>query len=180
MTRSYETLVNPDTHVDVKTGVVAAEKLQTLIDSQTNELSMLELKAQVRQIIDAVRSTVPESMWPDILAMLPGGDRAPDLVRDDDDYGDGDELFDPLIDGNDMPDFVEDGRRVLIAQICDRPGLPSVRRRHAVILSIMAPARGAASFRTELISALYSSGGGSGSRQARTFTTTFACMVITC
>ena len=62
-----ETLVDSDTKVDVNTGIVAAGRLQSLIDSRDYSREIAELRVQVGKIGEAVKSTVPQEMW--------GGDR---------------------------------------------------------------------------------------------------------
>ncbi len=70
MVRSYETLVDSDTRVDVNTGMVAAGRLQSLIDSRDYSRDVLELKVQLAKISDAVKSTVPQEMWASIVEQL--------------------------------------------------------------------------------------------------------------
>ena len=60
MVKGYETLVDSDTEVDVNTGIVAAGRLQSLIDSRDHSHDMLVMKVQLGQICDAVKSTVPQ------------------------------------------------------------------------------------------------------------------------
>jgi len=100
MVKGYEALVDPNTRVDVNTGMVAAGRLQALIDSRANGLSMLEVRVQLNRIIEAVRSTVPPSMWPEISRKLPGGDGPPESLEDDDD-----EVFEPDDGPSDVDDF---------------------------------------------------------------------------
>ena len=47
----------------MNTGIVAAGRLQSLIDSRDYSRDVLELKVQLAKISQAVRSVVPESMW---------------------------------------------------------------------------------------------------------------------
>jgi hypothetical protein len=70
MVKSYETLVDSDTKVDVSTGMVAAGRLQSLIDSRDYGRELLVLKVQLGQISQAVRSVVPQSMWGEIIEKL--------------------------------------------------------------------------------------------------------------
>ena len=70
MVKSYETLVDSNAGVDVNTGMVAARRLQSLIDSRDYSRDIAELRFQVGQISDAVRSVVPESMWGAIIEKL--------------------------------------------------------------------------------------------------------------
>ena len=70
MVKSYETLVDSDTKVDVHTGIVAAGRLQSLIDSRDYSRDLLVLKVQLGQICDAVKSTVPQEMWGEIVEKI--------------------------------------------------------------------------------------------------------------
>ncbi len=70
MVKSYETLVDSDTKVDVSTGIVAAGRLQSLIDSRDYSRDLLVMKVQLGQICDAVKSTVPQEMWGEIVEKL--------------------------------------------------------------------------------------------------------------
>jgi hypothetical protein len=67
MVKSYETLVDSDTEVDVNTGIVAAGRLKSLIDSRDYSHDLLVIKVQLGQIADAVKSTVPQEMWGDVV-----------------------------------------------------------------------------------------------------------------
>jgi hypothetical protein len=70
MAKGYEALVDPDTRVDVATAMIAAGRLQALLPARNSESDLARLKAQVVQIGEAVRATVPQSMWADILAKI--------------------------------------------------------------------------------------------------------------
>ncbi len=70
MVKSYETLVDSDTRVDVNTGIIAAGRLQSLIDSRDYSRDMLVMKVQLAAICDAVKSTVPQEMWGEIVEKL--------------------------------------------------------------------------------------------------------------
>ena len=70
MVRSYETLVDSDTRVDVNTGIVAASRLQSLIDSKDYSREIAELRFQLAGIGEAVRSVVPQSMWAQIIRAI--------------------------------------------------------------------------------------------------------------
>ena len=63
MVKSYETLVDSNTKVDVNTGIVAAGRLQSLIDSRDYDHELLVMKVQMAAICAAVKSTVPQEMW---------------------------------------------------------------------------------------------------------------------
>src|SRR6476620_5246455 len=70
MVKSYETLVDSDTKVDVNTGMVAAGRLQSLVDSRDYDHELLVMKVQLGQICAAVKSTVPQEMWGEIVEKL--------------------------------------------------------------------------------------------------------------
>ena len=67
MVENYENLVDSNTKVDVNTGIVAAGRLQSLIDSGDDGRELLVLKVQPGWIQAAVKSTVPEEMWGEII-----------------------------------------------------------------------------------------------------------------
>src|SRR6478736_2589066 len=50
MVRSYETLVDSNTKVDVNTGMVAAGRLQSLVDSRDYSRDLLVMRVQMEQI----------------------------------------------------------------------------------------------------------------------------------
>ena len=50
MVKSYETLVDSDTKVDVNTGIIAASRLQSLIDSRDFDHELLVMKVQMAAI----------------------------------------------------------------------------------------------------------------------------------
>jgi len=72
MAKGYETLVDSETKVDVNTGMIAAGRLQALIESRTP--SMVHIWATMNRIIDAIHCTVPTELWPEILRKLHGDD----------------------------------------------------------------------------------------------------------
>jgi hypothetical protein len=72
MVKGYETLVDSDTKVDVNTAMVAAGRLQALIESRASGTRMVEIMAQMGRIIDAIHATVPEELWPEILRKIDG------------------------------------------------------------------------------------------------------------
>ena len=57
MVKGYETLVDSGTKVDVNTGMIAAARLQALIESRASGTSIADLRVQMGRIIDAVHST---------------------------------------------------------------------------------------------------------------------------
>ena len=80
MVRSYETLVDSDTRVDVNTGIVAASRLQSLIDSRDYSRDLLVMRVQMDQICDAVKSTVPQEMWDEIIEKLDEAEQHPEAL----------------------------------------------------------------------------------------------------
>ena len=70
MVKSYETLVDSDTKVDVHTGILAAGRLQAVIDSRDYSRELLVMKVKMDQTCNAVRSVVPQEMWGEIIEKL--------------------------------------------------------------------------------------------------------------
>ena len=108
MVKSYETLVDSDTKVDVNTGIVAAGRLQSLIDSRDYDHELLVMKVQMAAICD---SGQVHSAAGDV-----GGDRreaggagaaSGGARRRQDSFDDADD------DPYDPTEFIDDGRRVL-------------------------------------------------------------------
>ncbi len=105
MVKSYENLVDSNTKVDVHTGIVAAGRLQSLIDSREYSHDLLVMKVQMDQICDAVKSTVPQEMWGEIIEKLEEAEQRQEALRvdtDSYDYAD-DDPYDPteFIDDDD-------------------------------------------------------------------------------
>jgi hypothetical protein len=61
MVKGYETLLDPDAKVDVTTGMIAAGRLQALIESRASGTGMADMLVQINLVINAVKSTVPEN-----------------------------------------------------------------------------------------------------------------------
>ena len=96
MVRSYENLVDSDTRVDVNTGIVAAGRQQSLIDSRDYGHDLLVMKVQMDAICDAVKSTLPQEMWGEIIEKLDGRQHPEALDVGTDSFDDADdEPFDP-------------------------------------------------------------------------------------
>jgi hypothetical protein len=95
MVRSYETLVDSNTKVDVNTGIVAAGRLQSLIDSGDDGRELLLLKVQLGVICNAVKSTVPEEMWGEIVEKLEEFEQHQEALDVGTDSYDDDEPYDP-------------------------------------------------------------------------------------
>ena len=98
MVKGYETLVDSDTKVDVNTGMIAAGRLQALIESRAGGTRIADLMMQMGRIIDAIHSSVPEELWPEILRKIDGpvaADTPADEFEDCDDAEDGYDNVDP-------------------------------------------------------------------------------------
>ena len=102
MVKGYETLVDSNTKVDVNTGMIAAGRLQSLIESRASGTSMADMLVQINRIINAIKSTVPESMWPEIVRKMKGENEASEPMDDDADVFDPDD--DPFDDDLDELD----------------------------------------------------------------------------
>ena len=63
---------------------------QALVDSRAGETSLAEIIAKTNRIVEVVRSTVPESMWPEIRRQLEGDDEPAEPPEEEDD-----EAFEP-------------------------------------------------------------------------------------
>ena len=96
MVKGYETLVDSDTEVDVNTGMIAAGRLQALIDSRAGGTRIAELMVQMGRIIDAIHSTVPEQLWPEILRKIDGPVAADTPADEFEDCDDAEDEYDPL------------------------------------------------------------------------------------
>jgi hypothetical protein len=97
MVKGYETLVDPDTKVDVSTGMIAAGRLQALIESRAGGTSMLDMRLKMYRIIEAIKSTVPEELWPEILRKIDGPVPA-DIPTDDiEDCDDAEGEYGPMV-----------------------------------------------------------------------------------
>jgi hypothetical protein len=97
MVKSYETLVDSDSKVDVNTGIMAAGRLQSLIDSRDYDHELLVMKVQMAAICAAVKSTVPQSMWGEIIEKLDEAEQHPEAleVSRESSGDDDDEPYDP-------------------------------------------------------------------------------------
>ena len=98
MVKSYETLVDADTKVDVNTGMVAAGRLQSLVDSRDYDHELLVMKVQMAAICAAVKSTVPHEMWGEIVEKLDEAEQHPEAldVGEDSFYDADDDPYDPM------------------------------------------------------------------------------------
>ena len=78
MAKGYETLVHPNTKVDINTGMIAAGRLQAMIDSRGGQTDLTNIIVQVDRVIKAVQSTVPQHMWGEIVEKLEQQEELPD------------------------------------------------------------------------------------------------------
>jgi len=96
LVKGYETLVDSGTRVEVNTGMIAAARLQALTESRASGTRIADLMAQMGHIINAVNSTVPEELWPEILRKI-DGPVAADMPADEfEDWGDAEDEYDPV------------------------------------------------------------------------------------
>ncbi len=95
MVKGYETLVDSDTTVDVNTGMIAAGRLQALIESRADGTRIADLRVQMGRIIDAIHSTVPEELWPEILRKIDGPVAADTPADEFEDCDDAEDWYDP-------------------------------------------------------------------------------------
>ena len=72
MVKGYQTVVDPDTTVDVKTGMLAACRLQELIDSRADQADRARMQAEMGRIVEVVRTFIPSERWPEVQAALRG------------------------------------------------------------------------------------------------------------
>jgi len=98
MAKGYENLVDSNTKVDVNTGMIAAGRLQALIESRASGTSMADMLVRMSRIINAVKDTVPESMWPEIARKIQGGDEASEPLEDEAVFDPDDDPFDDDLD----------------------------------------------------------------------------------
>jgi hypothetical protein len=61
MVKGYDTLVDSDTKVDVSTAMIAAGRLQALVESRAGQTTMADILVKVDRIIKAIKSTVTAS-----------------------------------------------------------------------------------------------------------------------
>jgi len=72
MVKGYENVVDPDTEIDVKTGIQAACRLQEMIDSHADQADWASTRAEMGRIIEVVRTFIPSERWPEVQAALRG------------------------------------------------------------------------------------------------------------
>jgi hypothetical protein len=72
MVKGYETVVDPDTKIDLKTAMLAACRLQELIDSREGQPDIIGMRVEMGRIIEVVRTFIPPERWPEVQAALRG------------------------------------------------------------------------------------------------------------
>lgn len=70
MAKAFRSLVDDSTEVSVETGLRAAERLQAVLGEVDHTTDVSDMMVKVNQVIEAVRSTVPKSMWGEIVRKL--------------------------------------------------------------------------------------------------------------
>ena len=95
MVKGYETLVDSGTTVDVSTGMIAAGRLQALIESRASGTRIADLMVQMGRIINAIHSSVPEELWPEILRKIDGPVAADTPADEFEDGDDAEDEYDP-------------------------------------------------------------------------------------
>ena len=80
MVKSYETLVDSNTRVDVNTGMIAAARLQSLIETRDASRDIAELRFQLGKIGEAVQPAVPQEMWAAIVEKLEELEQRPEAL----------------------------------------------------------------------------------------------------
>ncbi len=98
MVKSYETLIDSNTKVDVHTGMIAAGRLQSLIETRDASRDIAELRFQLGKIGEAVKSTVPQEMWATIVEKLEELEQHPEALDvGEDGFDDADDdPYDPM------------------------------------------------------------------------------------
>ena len=96
MVKGYETLVDSGTTVDVNTGMIAAARLQALIESRASGTRIADLRVQMGRIINAIHSTVPEELWPEILRKIDGPIAADTPADEYEGCDDAEDEYDPV------------------------------------------------------------------------------------
>ena len=98
MAKAFRTLVDDGIEVSVETGLRAAEKLQSVLDGRERGTDVLELKVQLGQILEVVKSTVPQELWGEIVEKIEELEQHQEALSVGTDSFDdaGDDAFDPM------------------------------------------------------------------------------------
>lgn len=77
MQRAFENLVDGKADVNIQAGLSAAAHLQAAVAGSSDGMEIARIMVQMDQVINAVRDTVPEDMWPEIVERLQRDDVDP-------------------------------------------------------------------------------------------------------
>lgn len=77
MAKAYRVLVDDGTEVTIEMGLRAAEKLQAALNGHQQTTDVNDVLVKLERIIEAVRSTVPKSMWGEIVRKLDRAEQHP-------------------------------------------------------------------------------------------------------
>lgn len=77
MTRSFENLADDKVDVSIQAGLSAAAHLQQAAASSSDGMEIARVMVQMDQVIRAVKETVPEEIWPEIVERLQRDDFDP-------------------------------------------------------------------------------------------------------
>lgn len=70
--KGYATLVDEQTRVSHRDGMEAALKLAEALRQAEGEYDIVRLRAEMGQIVEAMREFVPQEKWPELQAKLRG------------------------------------------------------------------------------------------------------------
>ena len=106
MNAAFRRLVADGGDVSVETGLRAAEKLQSLLDKRDQGDDIAEMRRHFSQILDAVKSTVPEEYWGQIVARLDQVEQHPEAIDAETEvFDDDEEPYDPTEFAEDDDEF---------------------------------------------------------------------------
>ena len=88
--------------VSVETGLRAAEKLQSFLDSRDRGVDIAEMWVKLDRVINAVKSAVPEEMWGEIAEKLEQSEQHPEALDG------GADAFDDAGDAYDPTEFIDE------------------------------------------------------------------------
>jgi hypothetical protein len=72
MVKGYATLVDEQTNVSYRDGMGAALKLAEALRQAEGEYDIVRIRAEMGQVIEAMREFVPQEKWPELQAKLGG------------------------------------------------------------------------------------------------------------
>jgi hypothetical protein len=96
MNKALRRLMDDDAEVSVDTGLRAAERLQSVLDWRDQGDDIAEMRRHFSQILDAVKTVVPEEYWGQIVARLDQVEQHSEaLDAETDAFDDNEEPYDP-------------------------------------------------------------------------------------